>query len=395
MTESMTNSKSTEPPSQPPQVLEGIFAISKPPSISSATALHKLQTTFAPTHLFAPLLSSQPTRPSKDPSTPFKLGHGGTLDPLASGILIIGIGRGTKELGNYLACTKEYETVVCFGASTDSYDCTGVVTERAGHEHVTRRLVEEKLGLFRGLISQVPPVYSALKIDGVKACEYVRAGRELPRRLEGREMDVQECTLLDWYEAGQHDFVWPESKSKSESESESEDGGRRQAKGPAVRVRLVVSSGFYVRSFAHDLGVACQSRAFMAELVRTRQANFTLKQDLSTHSAEPEASSELIPAVTYDMLDAGEDVWGPVLRPQLEKWVESNPVAMGHVDGRDASTRNLIASKKEIRPKQRFRGEWVAETKAERIKQQGGRYKGKWNKKEGRPTHSALIGDQT
>jgi tRNA pseudouridine55 synthase len=244
-------------------------------------------------------------------------------------------------------------------------------------------MVEERLGSFRGVIRQVPPVYSALKIDGVKACEYVRAGKELPRELEDREMGVHECTLLDWYEAGEHEFAWPEEEGEE----------MKERRGPAARIRLVVSSGFYVRSFAHDLGLACQSQAFMAELIRTRQANFTLNQDLSKQSAGSEP--ELTPALTYEMLDAGEDVWGPVLRPQLQKWVERNPVAIGHTDGRDLTTKTLLASKKETRPKQRFRGEWVADTRAERIKQQGGRYKGKWNKRESRPADSTLSEDQS
>ena len=246
---------------------------------------------------------------------------------------------------------------------------------------MTKAMVEGRLGEFRGRVRQVPPVYSALKIDGVKACEYVRAGKELPRELEGREMEVLECTLLDWYEAGEHEFAWPEEEDVHE-----------EMRGPAARIRLVVSSGFYVRSFAHDLGIACQSQAFMAELVRTRQANFTLDQNPTASSDESEP--ELTPALTYEMLDAGEDEWGPVLRPQLERWVERNPVAAGHFDGRDVTTKNSLASKKETRPKQRFRGEWVADTKAERIKQQGGRYKGKWNQAGSRPAHSTLTGHQ-
>jgi tRNA pseudouridine55 synthase len=127
------------------------------------------------------------------------MGHGGTLDPLAAGVLIVGIGRGTKHLSNYLACTKTYETVILFGASTDTYDCTGIITERAPHAHVSKALIEEHLSQFRGLIHQTPPVYSALKINGIKACEYARTGQSLPRALESREMTVEECTLLEWY----------------------------------------------------------------------------------------------------------------------------------------------------------------------------------------------------
>jgi len=307
--------------------------------------------------MFAPLLNSQPKRPSKGDDQVFKMGHGGTLDPLAAGILIVGVGRGTKHLQNYLACSKTYETVVLLGASTDSYDCTGAIDQRVSCEHVTKELVEERLARFRGTIMQVPPVYSGLKINGIKACEYAREGKELPRELESREMNVDECTLLEWYEGGQHSF------------NILDDG--RQA--PAARMRLTVCSGFYVRSFAHDLGIACGTRSHMAALLRTRQANFCM--------GDLEASSDLVTALTYADLDAGEGVWGPKLRPQLEAWIAANPKLTGHINGRDGDAKRRFMEDKELRPKQRFRGGWVADTKKERIKQQGGKYKGKWGRK--------------
>lgn len=287
------------------------------------------------------------------------MGHGGTLDPLASGVLIVGISRGTKQLQNYLACSKTYETDVLFGASTDTYDCTGVVAETAPFDHITKELVESKLKLFRGKIMQAPPIYSALKINGVKACEYARQGKALPRQLESREMQVDECTLLQWHEPGQHGFSSP--------------GEPAPSKAPAARIRLTACSGFYVRSFAHDLGLACNSRSHMASLHRTRQANFTV--------AKPNDTADLTEALTYADLDAGEDTWGPKLRPQLEEWVKANPVFTGHVNGRARGTRDKMAEESSNRPRQRFRGEYLAETKKERIKQQGGKYKGKWGRK--------------
>ncbi|KAF1843295.1 tRNA pseudouridine synthase B [Cucurbitaria berberidis CBS 394.84] len=341
------------------KVLEGVFAVTKPAHVSSADVLEKLQATFAPSQLFAPLLNHQPKRPSKDDHQVFKLGHGGTLDPLAAGVLIVGIGRGTKHLQQYLACSKTYETVVIFGASTDTYDCTGVTTELAEYSHVSKEMVEEKLAQFRGTIQQQPPVYSALKINGIKACEYVRQGKELPRELESREMQVDECTLLEWNEAGQHNIAWP--------------GENSPAPAPAARIRLTVSSGFYVRSFAHDLGLACQSRSHMSSLLRTRQATFTIQK--------PPESLDLISAISYTDLEAGEDVWGGRLRPQLERWVEANPLRDGHINGRDEHTKTRMAKERAERPRQRFRGEWMAEEKKERIKQQGGKFKGKWSRK--------------
>ncbi|KAH9876776.1 hypothetical protein IAQ61_002136 [Plenodomus lingam] len=339
-------------------VLEGVFAVAKPAHVSSGDVLEKLQACFASSQTFAPLLQSQPRRPSKGSDQVFKLGHGGTLDPLAAGVLIVGIGRGTKHLQQYLACKKTYETVVMFGASTDTYDCTGVVTERAKFDHVVQEEVDSKLAQFRGTILQLPPVYSALKVNGRKAHEYAQKGEELPRPLESREMHVDECTRLHWYDAGQHEYPWP--------------GEQTPAPAPAICVRLTVSSGFYVRSFAHDLGIACGSRAHMVGLIRTQQANFTLGR-----AAE---SEDLTPAITFADLEVGEDVWGPKLRSQLQAWCQANPQRKGHVNGREQSTKDRILMEKAQRPKQRFRGEWIAETKQERILQQGGKFKGKWGK---------------
>lgn len=321
--------------------------------------LEKLQATFATSQTFAPLLRQQPKRTSKSNDQVFKIGHGGTLDPLAAGVLIVGIGRGTKQLQEYLACTKSYETTVLFGASTDSYDCTGVIAERAHCAHVTKTLVEAKLAQFRGDISQTPPIYSALKINGKKACEYAHDGQELPIQLESREMHVDECTLLEWYGPGQHEFSYP--------------GEAEPAAAPAARIRLTVCSGFYVRSFAHDLGIACQSRSHMATLLRTRQATYT--------TSDPPESPDLMTAITYADLDAGEVIWCPKIRPQLESWVTANPVVTGHVNGRSKETRQRKTAEQSERPRQRFRGGFVADTKQERIKQQGGKYKGKWSRK--------------
>ncbi|KAJ4337470.1 pseudouridine synthase pus4 [Didymella glomerata] len=219
-------------------------------------------------------------------------------------------------------------------------------------------------------MSQAPPIYSALKVKGRKACEYARDGQELPIQLEKRDMQVDDCTLLDWCEPGQHDFKYP--------------GDDEPAAAPAARIRLTVCSGFYVRSFAHDLGIACQSRSHMATLLRTRQATYT------TH--DPADSPELTNAITYADLETGEDIWGPKIRPQLEAWVLSNPVATGHVNGRSEETKQRRAAEQSERPKQRFRGGYVADTKKERIKQQGGKYKGKWSRK---PATGGAVPDST
>lgn len=317
------------------------------------------------------------------------MGHGGTLDPLATGVLIVGIGRGTKSLQDFLYCTKTYETVVLFGKSTDTYDVAGKIVATAPTAHITRDLVEEKLAAFRGKIKQVPPIYSALKINGTPAYEYARSGKELPRQLEAREMEVSECVMTDWYEPGKHTYRWPSEEAAEEDKTAfqklvnvgkadpvagpqptselSKDAVQKKDEGaaeistvkknrksspsreekatlhthsiglsediadaPAAKVRLTVSSGFYVRSFAHDLGLLCNSYGTMPELARTRQADFTTR--------DPPAD-DLIPALEYADIEKGEEVWGPKITEVLEAWLAKNPVqSSGHSDQQKRSS---------------------------------------------------------
>ncbi|KAF1953317.1 pseudouridine synthase [Byssothecium circinans] len=373
----MSGPTTKQAPVQPPKpvikppipLLEGIFAVSKPASITTPQVLLDLQSKFATSSTFAPLLAdSRRKRAEQEAHQPpgqklkdeekdgrfFKMGHGGTLDPMASGVLIIGIGRGTKQLSTFLNSTKTYETVMLFGVSTDTYDIEGEILEEGLSERITGEVVKSCLGRFTGTFRQMPPVYSALKINGIKACEYVRQGKELPRELEAREVHVEECELLEFMEAGRHSFNHP---------------GRclTATPTPAARIRLTVSSGFYVRSFAHDLGVACGSPATMADLHRSRQANFV--------TANQSGCGDLFTAVTYEHLNADEGVWGPKVAGQLSTWMENNPARDGNVRGAGRQQQN-----KDV-PRHRFRGEWLAGTKKERIKQQGGKTKGKYSLK--------------
>ena len=302
------------------------------------------------------------------------MGHGGTLDPLATGVLIVGIGRGTKSLNDFLGCTKTYETVVLFGKGTDSYDVAGKIVTEASHDHITSDLVEENLAAFRGKIKQVPPIYSALKINGMKAYEYARTGQELPRELESRDMTVDECTLLKWEDGGSHDFRWPAIEAPEDEKavarkflkgagvtttSGSDVIGNEEkntsakatppqiekrptkkemnsmsaadkaalhtheqtlsdtpADGPAATICLTVSSGFYVRSFAHDLGLACRSFGTMAGLLRSRQGDYVCTDPV------PEG---LVPCLTYEELDGGEAVMGSKAVESASRLVDQEP----------------------------------------------------------------------
>ncbi|KAF2763353.1 pseudouridine synthase [Pseudovirgaria hyperparasitica] len=286
------------------------------------------------------------------------MGHGGTLDPLASGIIIVGIGRGTKYLAEYLGCDKTYETVVAFGKSTDTYDTDGTVTGTANCSHVTAELVNRELPHFLGTFQQTPPIYSALKVNGIKACEYIRAGKELPIKLASRSVHVDDCILLSFTGSREHALVLPEDALLTMA--------------PTARIRLSVSSGFYVRSFAHDLGIACDSAACMTSLKRTRQAEFVVD------AADGVKGARL--AITHQELRSGEQSWCSKLETQLRRWMTDHPVSIKkHHNGRGACQEATSEGCAAARHRQKFRGELMALTKTDRIKQAGGKRKGKYN----------------
>lgn len=361
-------------------------AISKPTGISSAQVVRDLQNHFNSSETFAPWISAEKSK--RDQETPnqrrrrrekdvkVKIGHGGTLDPLATGVLIAGVGKGTKVLQTFLQCTKTYETVVLFGASTDSYDRVGKILKRAPYKHITRDMVEKALGQFRGRIMQLPPLYSALKMNGKPLYEYAREGKEIPREIEKRAVEVIEMELLEWMEGGMHNHKWPteeadkyekdvaekvwqrEKNTDTNKEDATKDNlaaRKRKLEGnqddpvseravskrkasttegeatmsgglqtpdmglpaeeiepkeltdigpPAAKIRMTVTSGFYVRSLCHDLGNAVGSQAMMAELIRTRQGQFELGKNV----------------LEYSDLGKGEKVWGEKVKAMLEAW---------------------------------------------------------------------------
>lgn len=285
------------------------------------------------------------------------MGHGGTLDPMATGVLILGVGQGTKELGYFTTgCTKSYEAVVLFGAATDTYDTEGKVLKRAETGHVTRELVENKLAEFKGKGTQRPPVFSALKVQGKKLYEYAREGKEVPVEIKERPVDASELEMLEWYEGGTHQWHWPMAEASEEEKAFAEklldkteqgkamvkDGKREREKdgadnskeeaplpkrvktededasvevvateetapprspcpAPACRIRMTVTSGFYVRSLCHDLGAAVGSLACMSSLIRTSQGGFELGSNV----------------LCYEELKQGEEVWGPKVKAML------------------------------------------------------------------------------
>lgn len=356
----------------------------------------------------------------RDKRLQVKIGHGGTLDPLATGVLIIGVGKGTKHLQDFLSCTKSYEATLLFGAATDTYDVKGRILGKAPYAHVTREKVEEALEKFRGKIMQRPPLFSALRIQGKRLYEYAREGKEVPVEIQERPVTVEKLEIMEWFEPGSHEYKWPSEEAEQEEkevaekvfhfgdrnveadptegknhdtqasetakrkrlELDDEDGlvydiqppSKRQEPDPeivmsggllttetsetpqnaspstssgtaqktpldsqsaalkseastnlpasssnppptapasssenppAVKLRMTVTSGFYVRSLCHDLGKAVGSLGIMSELVRTRQGDYELGRNV----------------LDYADLGKGEEVWGPKVDGMLGEWV--------------------------------------------------------------------------
>lgn len=132
---------------------------------------------------------------------------------MATGVLIVGVGKGTKHLQSFLNCTKTYEATILFGAATDTYDVLGKVLGKAPYGHVTGELVEEVLEKFRGDIKQRPPLYSALRMDGKRLYEYAREGKEIPREIQERPVRTEILKILEWLPSGSHPYNWPDEEA--------------------------------------------------------------------------------------------------------------------------------------------------------------------------------------
>lgn len=166
-----------------------------------------------------------------------KVGHAGTLDPLATGVLLVCTGKATKRIEELQAHTKEYVATLRLGATTPSFDLEKPVDAEYPTEHITREMVEETLNRFVGTIEQVPPVFSACKVNGSRAYDLARKGEEVElkaKTLVIDEMELLRCELLE------------------------------------IVIRVVCSKGTYIRALARDIGVALQSGAHLTALRRTR-----------------------------------------------------------------------------------------------------------------------------
>ncbi len=182
-----------------------------------------------------------------------KVGHAGTLDPLATGLLIVCTGKYTKKINEYMAQEKEYTGTITLGASTPTYDLESEPKDFKPYEHITIEQLKQTAQSFTGAILQTPPIHSAIKKEGKRVYELARAGKEVklePRPITISEFEITEVAL------------------------------------PVVHFRVVCSTGTYIRSLANDFGEKLRCGGYLSSLCRTRIGNFLLKDAYSIQEVE-------------------------------------------------------------------------------------------------------------
>lgn len=189
-----------------------------------------------------------------------KVGHAGTLDPLATGLLIICTGKFTKRINEYMGMPKEYTGTFTLGARTPTYDLESEPIHHLPFAHITREHIDETVKKFTGPLQQFPPAHSAVKKDGKKLYELARKGEEVktePRPVIIYEFEITGVAL------------------------------------PEVSFRVVCSTGTYIRSLAHDFGAALHTGAYLSKLCRTKIGNFSVEEAMLPADFEKEVNELL------------------------------------------------------------------------------------------------------
>ncbi|RAJ13721.1 tRNA pseudouridine(55) synthase TruB [Arenibacter echinorum] len=177
-----------------------------------------------------------------------KIGHAGTLDPLATGLLLICTGKATKTINELQGQEKEYTGTITLGGTTPSYDLETEINENFPVHHITNELIHSTTAQFIGDIEQIPPVFSALKKDGKRLYEYAREGKEVEIKKRGVTITEFAITAIEL---------------------------------PMVHFRVVCSKGTYIRSLAHDFGKALQSGAHLSSLKRTKIGDYNVNKAIT------------------------------------------------------------------------------------------------------------------
>ena len=215
-----------------------LLLINKPHTWSSFQAVNKLKHG----------LKKHPSLLMDDKHVHLKIGHAGTLDPLATGLLIICTGKKTKDISGFQDLNKEYTGTFFIGATTPCYDKEKEVNKVFDSTHITEQLILETVQSFIGKQEQVPPMFSAIKVNGKRVYELAREGKEIElkaRPIEILEFEITNCNL------------------------------------PLVDFRITCTKGTYIRSIARDFGLALNSGAYLDTLCRTKIGEFDVKNALT------------------------------------------------------------------------------------------------------------------
>jgi len=238
--------------------IDGVIAFLKPKGITSFDLVSNVKRVI--TQYYKEQLKGQNIS-NKRLRKLVKVGHGGTLDKNAQGVIVLGIGKGTKMMQEYLKGDKVYIGVGVLGKQTDTLDPLGEVIDECPFDHVDKELLDNSLIRFRGEIDQIPPKFSAIKIKGKRASDIIREGKEV--ELKPRKVTIYDIKILG-YDA------------------------------PKFTLRASVSGGTYIRSLIRDIGKTVGSCAYMEDLTRTKQGIFTLEQALSLDKLSVRSLKEAI-----------------------------------------------------------------------------------------------------
>ena len=182
-----------------------------------------------------------------------KVGHAGTLDPLATGLLVVCTGKSTKKITGIQDMKKEYVAVLKLGATTPSFDLETEEDQIYPTRHISKEMVEKTLKDFLGEQQQIPPLFSAIKLKGKRAYEHARKGEDIT--LKSKQVNIYEIELISF--------------------------GEKE-----IKLRILCSKGTYIRSLARDIGIALKSGAYLSELERTRIGNYRIEDAFTVENFE-------------------------------------------------------------------------------------------------------------
>ena len=230
--------------------MRGIIPIYKP---SGLTSFEVCDTIRAILSGMSALPQSKAPRTKTKSKFKLKVGHGGTLDKEAEGVLVIGVGEDCKDLSSFLSGSKAYSAVGILGKTTTTYDLTGSVTGIASYDHITQESLERVVMSFEGETLQTPPVYSALKIKGQRTADLARKGLMVDMTSKKRPISIHQIKL-------------------------------QMFSPPEFSIDVSCSAGTYIRSLIYDIGIGSNTVACMKSLCRTKQGPFTLNEALKRDS---------------------------------------------------------------------------------------------------------------